>query len=76
MWYEIAMNVDDSLAAARTGGGIVVPGELYPEAHELAERGWLKRKFVNGELCWFWTPEAEAAMATNALVQDAQDRQN
>jgi hypothetical protein len=66
-------------AASRGGGGIVLkdPG-LYVEAHELAEHGWLTRKFVgpDREMAWFWSREAEAALDMTQLMQGAEGREN
>lgn len=66
-------------AASRGNGGIVLedPG-LYVEAHELAEHGWLRRRFVtdDGEMSWWWTPQAEHALDVNQLVQSANGREN
>jgi hypothetical protein len=65
-------------AAAQDGGGVVLddPG-LYPVAHELAEQGWLQRRFVTepGELSWWWTPAAETALGLSAL-SDVTGREN
>ena len=52
-------------------GGIALedPG-LYVEAHELAERGWLERRFVgtDREMAWFWSRNAEMALDLNVLT--------
>jgi hypothetical protein len=63
-------------SAAQTGGGVVVedPG-LLPAAVELGEQGWLRRKFVDDRLAWFWTPAAETALAI-ATMLDATGREN
>jgi hypothetical protein len=52
------------------------PG-LYPAAVELAEQGWLQRRFVTepGALSWWWTGAAETALELAALA-DASDRTN
>ena len=58
-------------AASRSGGGIVLEDlGLYVEAQDLAERGWLERRFVtdDGEMSWWWTPAAEMALDLNALT--------
>jgi hypothetical protein len=54
---------------ARDGKGQVLLEEWEPEAQELADAGWLERQTVeaNGDTCWFWTPQAEAALDMNAL---------
>jgi hypothetical protein len=66
-------------AAAQDGGGVVIdePG-LYPAAHELAEEGWLERRFVTspGEMSWWCTSAAETALDLNALMGSAEGRQN
>lgn len=56
--------------------GMVLKPDCYPDAHRLAEQGWLARRFVDDELAWFWTPQAETALDMNALLQSADDRQN
>ena len=63
---------------ARDGNGQVVTDEAIPDAHELAEHGWLERRFENatGELCWFWTDAAEHALDFNELLRSADGRQN
>jgi hypothetical protein len=56
-------------AAAQDGGGIVVDGpDLFVEAHELAEHGWLERRFVGDDLAWVWTDRASIALALNDLT--------
>ena len=43
--------------------GVEVQDEYIVEAHDLADRGWLKRGFAeDGRLLWRWTDEAEAAI--------------
>jgi hypothetical protein len=58
-------------AAAQDGGGISLddPG-LYPAAIELADQGWLRRRFVTepGELSWWWTAAADTALALSGLT--------
>jgi hypothetical protein len=64
-------------ATARNGGGIVITDEAIPDAHELAEAGWLERRFQpDGEMSWHWTREAELALDVNALVESTHDRRN
>jgi hypothetical protein len=62
---------------ASRGEGIVIESDAFPDAHELAELGWLERRFQpDGELAWFWTPAAETALDVNSLLQGAEGRQN
>ena len=62
---------------ARDGNGQVVTDEAIPDAHELAEQGWLERRFEpDGAMSWWWTPAAEGALDVNALLQSAVGRQN
>jgi hypothetical protein len=37
---------------------------------ELAEQGWLQRRFVGPSdvMSWWWSPQAETALAINALT--------
>jgi hypothetical protein len=65
-------------ATGRDGNGIVIEDHAYPDAHELAEAGWLSRRFVGpgDEMSWFWTPQAETALDMNALMNSAEGREN
>jgi hypothetical protein len=66
----------DAWAAARDGNGIVIRDEYYPEAHELAEAGWLRRGFEpDGEMSWHWTGAADTALGLAALT-DVSGREN
>ena len=59
------------------GRGQVLEGWAYPAAHELAEAGWLERRFQpDGELSWWWTPQAETALNLTALTASVEGRQN
>ena len=54
--------------------GQVLEAWAYPHAHELAEAGWLERRFEpDGEMSWWWTPQAETALDINALRRDNPD---
>ena len=54
---------------ARDGNGQVSESWAYPDAHELAEQGWLERRIEdNGELSWWWTSQAETALELGALT--------
>jgi hypothetical protein len=56
---------------ARDGNGQVITADVYPDAHELAEQGWLARRIEpDGELSWWWTPAAETALDLNSLRRD------
>jgi hypothetical protein len=59
-----------------TERGQVLTDDAYPAAHELAEQGWLRRRFVEDELAWFWTPQAETAIDARRLVASVEGRQN
>jgi hypothetical protein len=62
---------------ARDGKGQVITNDAYPDAHELAEAGWLERRFEpDGEMSWWWTPAAETALDMNQLMQSTEGRQN
>jgi hypothetical protein len=64
-------------ATSRDGNGIVITDGAYPDAHELAEHGWLERRFEpDGEMSWWWTPAAETALDLNGLLQAAEGREN
>jgi hypothetical protein len=63
-------------ALGRIGCGQVIQNDFYPAAHALAEAGWLEHRFEpDGEMSWWWTPQAETALDINDLV-DVSDRQN
>ena len=58
-------------------GGIVIADAVYPQAHELAEQGWLERRSdQDGEPVWHWTQSAETALELSAVVVDANSRHN
>jgi hypothetical protein len=40
-----------------------------PDAQQLCDAGWLERRTVDatGDVCWFWTREAEMALDMNGL---------
>ena len=59
----------DAWLLAREGKGQVLEAWAEPDAQELADAGWLERRTVdaNGDTCWFWTSQAEAALDMNAL---------
>ena len=56
---------------ARDGHGQVVTDDAIPDAHDLAELGWLERRFNGDEMSWWWTPQAERALDVNALISTA-----
>ena len=60
-----------------TQRGQVLEGWAYPQAHALAESGWLRREFqADGELGWFLTAEGDLALDTAALIQSVEGREN
>lgn len=51
--------------------GQVLEAFAYPAAHELCERGWLRREVEeDGEISWWWTGRASTALELDALVSD------
>jgi hypothetical protein len=54
---------------ARKGQGQVLEDWAEPDAEQLYEAGWLERRTVDdtGDVAWFWTSQAEAALDVNAL---------
>jgi hypothetical protein len=54
---------------AREGKGQVLETWAEPDAQELCDAGWLERRTVdaNGDTCWFWTQQAEAALDMSSL---------
>jgi hypothetical protein len=64
-------------ATGRDGNGIVIENDAYPDAHRLAEAGWLERRFTaDGDMAWFWTGVAETALDMSALMQSTDGREN
>lgn len=64
------------LPARTRNKGQVVTDDAYPDAHEPAEHGWLERRFTDdGEMSWWWTPQAETALTLAALT-DTTGREN
>ena len=62
---------------AREGNGQVLEDHAYPDAHKLAEAGWLERRFEpDGEISWWWTRQAETALDTSALMRSVEGREN
>jgi hypothetical protein len=54
---------------ARRGNGQVVTDEAIPDAHALAEAGWLERRFEpDGDMSWWWTSQGETALELGALT--------
>jgi hypothetical protein len=77
------MNLNDEqfaiLHRARLLGpdrGQVLEGWAYPDAHELAEQGWLERRFVGDELAWFLTAQGDVALDGAELLATLDERQN
>jgi hypothetical protein len=51
------------------GKGQVLEPHAYPAAQELAEAGWLERRFEpDGDMSWWWTPAAETALELGDLT--------
>jgi hypothetical protein len=64
-------------AQAARGRGLVLKDHAIPVAHQLAEAGWLERRFEpDGELSWHWTRQGENALAYAGVVDDAKERKN
>ena len=62
---------------ARKGAGQVLEPWAIVEADELAEAGWLERRFeANGDMSWWWTDAAERTLDVNRLMSLAQGREN
>jgi hypothetical protein len=63
---------------ARDGKGQVVEDWAEPDAQQLADAGWLERRTVDatGDVCWFWTQQAEMALDLNGLRRDDQADMN
>lgn len=56
--------------------GMVLEGDAYPAAHQLAEAGWLERYFRDDTLCWRWAPTADTALQLGELMTSAVGREN
>lgn len=56
-------------ALARENKGMVIKDDAYPAADDLAEHGWLERRFEpDGEMSWWWTGAGETALELVALM--------
>jgi hypothetical protein len=67
----------NSWLLARDGNGQVLEDHAITDADQLAEHGWLERRTEpNGDTSWWWTPQAETALDTTALVQSTEGREN
>jgi hypothetical protein len=59
------------------GKGQVLEDDAVPDAHRLAEAGWLEMRFEpNGDMSWWWTGTAETALDMSALTQSTTGREN
>jgi hypothetical protein len=55
--------------ASHDGCGVVLKDTAYVEADQLAEAGWIDRRFTDtGELAWFWSRQGDAALALSGLL--------
>jgi len=62
---------------AHDGKGQVLEPWAYPDAHSLAEQGWLERRIEpNGDVSWWWTGAADGALNLGALMQSAAESVN
>ena len=52
---------------AREGKGQVVEDWAIPDAHRLAEEGWLERRIQDDQVTWWWSDRAELALNLDAL---------
>jgi hypothetical protein len=59
------------------GKGQVLEDDAIPDAHRLAEAGWLERRFEeNGDMSWWWTGAGDTALGLSGLLQGAEGREN
>ena len=59
------------------GNGQVLEDWAHDDADELAEQGWLERRSeANGDLSWWWTPAAGAALGLGGMMQTARESVN
>jgi hypothetical protein len=64
-------------ALARENKGMVIADDAYPDAHKLAEAGWLARRFESdGEMSWWWSPQGDAALELGAAINSTKHRVN
>jgi hypothetical protein len=52
------------------GNGQVVQPDCVPDAHRLAEAGWLERRIQHDHVTWWWTPQAENALKLSELLDE------
>jgi hypothetical protein len=50
------------------GAGQVLEDGAIPDAHELAEAGWLKRRIQDDQVTWWWSDRAETALGLASLT--------
>jgi hypothetical protein len=58
----------DLYLARMAGLAGAVKDEFIPEAHDLAERGWLERRWHHDEMVWWMTDQALTALDLSALT--------
>ena len=62
---------------SRDGCGMVIADDAYPDADALAEEGWLERRLEpDGEMSWWWTAQADQALALSGVMAAAANRSN
>jgi hypothetical protein len=45
----------------------MIQPESLPAAHDLAEKGWLERRWHDGDMVWWFTDEGFTALNLGAL---------
>jgi hypothetical protein len=62
------LTVAHDLYLARMAGlaGAIEP-EYLPEAHRLTEKGWLERRWHDGDMVWWFTDQGLTALGLGAL---------
>jgi hypothetical protein len=59
------------------GKGQVLTDEAIPDAHRLAEAGWLERRSEpNGDTSWWWSGAGDTVLGLSGLMRGAEGREN
>jgi hypothetical protein len=74
---EMQEIITNAFLLSLEGKGQVLTDEAIPDAHRLAEAGWLERRVEpSGDLSWWWAGMAQTALDMSALTQSTTGREN
>jgi hypothetical protein len=68
----------DAWAAAQDDLAFAIEDVYLPEAHRLAEQGWLERRFNdhNGDSVFMWSEQADGALQLSHAMTTAKESVN